>query len=208
MENHPHGPVSESAKVRADSVEPLEIAALTRRLVTGDDHAYRQFYHAYYDRLSRYLLVVTAGNEDTMHEALQRTLMRVVKNIRVFPSEEIFWSWLTVLARSSVTDEHRKRRRYLAFLDRFASHTRTEDSSLNDNIGDERLCELLIRNLASLPPDERSLLERKYFEYRSVRDIAELEQVSEKTIESRLVRVRRKLKNAVLTALHNNEANS
>ena len=38
------------------------------------------------------LLVVTAGNEDAMHEAMQRTMIRVVKNIRVFSSEEIFWS--------------------------------------------------------------------------------------------------------------------
>lgn len=207
MENHPNPLANPPAAAGAGSSDPLDIDALTRRLVSGDDHAYRQFYHAYYDRLSRYLLVVTAGNEDAVHEALQRTLMRVVKHIRVFPSEEIFWSWLTVLARSSVTDEHRRRRRYLAFLDRFASNPSVEDSSLNGDGGGERLRELLNRNLASLPPEERTLLERKYFEHRSVRDIAELEQVSEKTIESRLVRVRRKLKAAVLAALHD-EANS
>ncbi len=190
--------------------EPLDIDALTRRLVHGDERAYRQFYHAYYDRLSRYLWVVTAGNEgevDAMHEALQRTLMRVVKNIRVFSSEGIFWSWLAVLARSSVTDEHRKRRRYLAFLDRFSNEKNVEDSRHPDDADSERLPELLNQNLASLPPEERTLLERKYFEHQSVRDIAELERVSEKTIESRLVRVRRKLKAAVLAALHH-EANS
>ncbi len=207
MENHPHSLDNHSTTVGADSGEPLDIEELTRQLVRGDDHAYRQFYHTYYHRLSRYLLVVTAGNEDAMHEALQRTLMRVVKNIRVFPSEEIFWSWLTVLARSSVTDEHRKRRRYLAFLDRFANNKRIEDSSPNGGGRGERLGELLNHNLASLPPEERTLLERKYFEHRSVHDIAKLEQVSEKTIESRLVRVRRKLKTAVLAALRN-ETNS
>ena len=51
--------------------------------------AYRAFYNAYFDRLSRYLLVVAAGNEDAMREALQGTLMRVVRHIKVFQSEEI-----------------------------------------------------------------------------------------------------------------------
>lgn len=167
-------------------------------MVVGDDHAYRQFHHAYFDRLSRYLLVVTAGNEDAMHEAMQRTMIRVVKNIRVFSSEEIFWSWLTVLARSSVLDENRQRRRYFAFLDRFTRHEEIETAASPD---DGRLSELLTQHLTSLPADERVLLERKYFERRSVREIASLDQVSEKTIESRLSRVRSKLKHAVLTAL-------
>ena len=166
-------------------------------MVAGDDHAYRQFHHTYFDRLSRYLLVVTAGNEDAMHEAMQRTMIRIVKNIRVFSSEEMFWSWLTVLARSSVLDENRQRRRYFAFLDRFTRHEEIASASP----GDGRLGELLHQHLASLPADERVLLERKYFEHRSVREIASLDQVSEKTVESRLSRVRSKLKQAVLTAL-------
>lgn len=170
-------------------------------MVAGDEQAYRLFYHAYFDRLSRYLLVVTSGNEDLMHEALQRTLMRVVRNIRVFSEEEIFWSWLTVLARSSVFDESRQRRRYFAFLDRFARQTKVESPAPQADSGGEHLRELLQRNLAALPSEDRQLLERKYFEHRSVDEIAGLEQVSSKAIESRLTRVRLKLKKAVLAAL-------
>jgi RNA polymerase sigma-70 factor (ECF subfamily) len=163
--------------------------------------AYREFFDAYFSRLSRYLLVVTAGNEDATREALQGTFMRVVKHIKVFSDEATFWSWLTVLARSSLSDDTRKRRRYFAFLDRFTDHATIDRASANDVRGEERLRELLEQNLKILQPEERELLEWKYFDGRSVRDIAGQLQTTEKAIESRLVRVREKLKQAVLAQL-------
>src|SRR5271165_6516075 len=41
---------------------------LTRRMVEGDEEAYRIFYDAYYERLRRYLLVVASGNEDAVRD--------------------------------------------------------------------------------------------------------------------------------------------
>ena len=58
--------------------------------------AYRVFHDTYLDRLWRYLLVVTAGKEDAAREALQAALVRVVRHIKVFPDDAVFWSWLTV----------------------------------------------------------------------------------------------------------------
>ena len=158
--------------------EPPETSVLTRRMAAGDETAYSLFYDAYFDRLWRYLIVVTAGNEDAAREALQATLTRVVRHIRIFSSEPAFWSWLTVLARSALSDQSRKRRRYLAFLERFSQHAAVE-STPHDDRADERLQQLLDRHIA-----------------------AEL-QTSEKTVESRLTRVRQKLKNTVLAELKN-----
>lgn len=173
-------------------------------MVAGDENAYRQFYDAYFNRLSRYLLVVTLGNEDAMREALQATLVRVVRHIKVFQTEEAFWSWLTVLARSSVFDEGRKRRRYFAFLDRFTAHTVVEQSGAKgDVLPVERLQTLLDRHVALLPPDERQLVEWKYVARRSIREIANELQTTEKAVESKLSRVRRNLKDIVLAELKN-----
>ena len=183
--------------------DPWEAAVLTRRMVEGDETAYRQFYEAYFDRLARYLLVVAGGNEDAMREALQATLVRVVRHIKVFRDEPVFWSWLTVLARSAWADEHRKRRRYLAFLDRFTRQVRVESDLAQHDLADQRLQQSLDRSLARLPDDERRLVEWKYHDRRSVREIAAELETSEKAIESRLVRIRRKVKEAVLAELKN-----
>ena len=67
---------------------------------------------------------------------------------------------------------------------------------------DERLRNLLERHVASLPPDERKLIEQKYFVRRAVREIAGELQTTEKAVESKLSRIRRKLKDAVLAELN------
>ena len=168
-------------------------------MVEGEEMAWRTFYDAYFDRLWRYLLVVAAGNEDAAREALQGTLIRVVRHVKAFETEPAFWSWLAVLARSAFTDETRKCRRYLAFLGRFMRWIEVQQSDNGE--ADEHLRALLQRSVAALPADERQLVEDKYFAQRSVREIAEQIQTTEKAVESKLVRIRRKLKDTVLAEL-------
>ena len=170
-------------------------------MVQGDEAAYRAFYDAYYDRLRRYLLVVTAGDEDATREALQSALLRLVRHIKVFPDETTFWGWLTVLARTAFIDQTRRRKRYWSFLERFTRHTAIQSSSPAETTTSPHLLQLLDDHLSTLPQDERDLLEAKYLDGRSVRQIADTLQTSEKAIESRLVRIRRKLKSQLLTRL-------
>jgi RNA polymerase sigma-70 factor (ECF subfamily) len=182
-------------------MEPPDVVTLTRHMVQGEEAAYRAFHDAYIERLYRYLLVVNSGDEEATREALQSALVRVVRYIRVFPSEAVFWSWLTVLARSALSDQSRKRRRYLAFLERFTWHSRAQQAVADDPEADAKLAALLETNLGALPSDERLLLEAKYFERRSVHDIAGDLGLSEKAVDSRLVRIRQKLKAAILDGL-------
>jgi len=181
---------------------PPPIATLTRRMAEGDEMAWRTFYNAYFDRLWRYLLVVASGNEDTAREAMQGALIRVARHVKVFHDETTFWSWLTVVARTAFADETKKRRRYFSFLDRFTSQTKIEFNGISGAQTDERLRTLLERHVKSLPPDEQKLVEQKYFEHRSVREIAVELQTTEKAVESKLSRIRGKLKDAVLAELN------
>ena len=174
----------------------------------GNETAFREFYDAYFNRLFRYLLVVTNGNEESSREALQLTLVRVVRHVKEMDAEEKFWSWLTVLARSALTDESRKQRRYFAFLQKFTGHVENETSAIRDGEADERLRTLLDRKLALLPDDERRLMEQKYISHLSVRAIAEEQLTSEKAVESKLSRVRKKLRDAVLAELKNESSSS
>ena len=178
-----------------------DVPQLTRRMRAGEEAAYREFYHAYYDRLFRYLLVVAAGDLEAAEEALEATLLRVVRYIKVFPAEDAFWSWLTVLARSAFRDHGRKHRRYLAFLERFTRHQVVAESDPESSAAEARLLAALDRSLDALPEDERELVEWKYFDHRPVRDIAAELETSEKAIESRLTRIRRKLKAALTDQL-------
>ena len=184
----------------SDETPPPDIESLTARMARSDESAWREFYDAYFNRLLRYLLVVTNGREEAAREALQLTIMRVVRNIRKFDSEAAFWGWLTVLARSSVVDEARKRNRYLALLDRFF-RAGSIITSGRESDADAHLLRVLGQRVADLPPEERALIERKYFDDGSVKEIADELETTGKAIESRLVRIRRKLKDAIMTQL-------
>lgn len=192
---HPSG---SRAAADSDPREPPDVPALTRAMTKGDEMAYRTFYAAYFDRLLRYLLVVARGDEQAAREALQSALLRVARHIRVFPDEAAFWSWLTVLARTAFADESRKRRRYFAFLERFRLVAEAEDTDMD---ADQALRALLEQKLKELPCEDQELMRRKYFDHRPVRELAAELQTTAKAIESRLSRIRRKLKEAVLGEL-------
>jgi RNA polymerase sigma factor (sigma-70 family) len=174
-------------------------------MAKGEEAAFRAFYAAYGGRLSRYLLVIAHGNEDRASEALQATVVRVARYIKPLPNEEVFWSWLTVLARTSLFDAGRAKRRYLGFLDRFLLHDRLVRDAGREVAEERHLAAVLQEQLDALPADERRLIERKYFEHYSVREIAATANKTEKAIDSLLVRTRQKLRRAVLEALQNED---
>ncbi|MDB6041229.1 MAG: polymerase sigma-70 factor, subfamily [Verrucomicrobiales bacterium] len=172
-------------------------AELTGAMKRKDEEAYRQFFELYFERLLRYLIVCTHGDEDIAREALQLTLIRIVRHIKPVQSEEQLWSWLTVLAHSALVDEKRKRRRQNEILDRIFRRELTEQAPSMET--EASLIPALTYSLAELETEERQLIEAKYFNALSVRQLAI--GTSEKAIESRLGRIRRKLKLAILNRL-------
>ena len=175
------------------------ITLLTRRLAAGEEEAFREFHGLYFDRLHRFLLGVTCGQEQEAQEALQETLLRLLRHRKVFHDEEVFWCWLKVVARNAAYDGQRKNRRYFAVLRSFFIGHRSQGREF---VGDDgRLGTLLEESLGELPPEDRVLLENKYLEGDTVRDLSAVAGVSEKAMESRLLRLRRQLRERILAKL-------
>lgn len=123
--------------------------------------------------------------------------MRVVRHIRVFPSEEVFWSWLTVLARSAFLDRGRRWTRYLRMLSRFAAHPK-------ETVRPEVDCDLGARletAMQTLSPEDRALIEQKYSSGKTARELAGERGLSEKATETRLLRIRRRLREKLIELL-------
>jgi RNA polymerase sigma-70 factor (ECF subfamily) len=177
---------------------PADLPRLTRLMRLGDEDAYREFFRRYFHRLLAYLLSVTSGNETLARDLVQQPMLKIAKHIRVFEEEEAFWRWLTVLARTTAIDEGRKSQRYFAFLERWW-HRRQEEP-ITDS-GTDRVGELLSSGFEKLDPEERAVLEKKYLDDCSVREIAADLGLSEKAVESRLTRARAKLKQLILEGL-------
>jgi RNA polymerase sigma factor (sigma-70 family) len=179
---------------------PDGISALTVRMERNEEEAYREFHRLYFARLLRYLIVVARGDEQRARDALQDTLLRVVKHIKRFDSEETFWSWLTVLARSSLSDQGRKTSRYGSMLERFFQN---QPPPAQGDSHPADLAGLIEAAMEKLEPADRMAVEMKYLEGASVKEIAQSTGLSEKAVESRLARSRKILKETILHHLQN-----
>jgi RNA polymerase sigma-70 factor (ECF subfamily) len=188
----------------APAKEQEGITSLTRRLEAGDENAFREFHKVYAARLYQFLLVVERGNEDEAKEALQLSMLRVVRYARPFESEEVFWDWLKMAARSAARDAGRKTQRYTAMLRLFSREIPAGEPSrltpTNEHLGD-----LLEESLEELVASDRELVEGKYVEGLSVHALAQRSGQSLKATESRLLRVRKKLRESILGKLRQEE---
>jgi RNA polymerase sigma factor (sigma-70 family) len=189
---------------KSDTPPANHVALLTRQLAAGDEAAFREFHEQYFDRLYHFLLVVCRGQEQEAQDALQQTLLRVIRYIRPFESDDVFWCWLKTVARSAARDLNRKEKRYSAFLEKLALRFLLvpQDSHLVEG---DRLTVALEESLAELSEPERHLLEAKYIEGCTVRELGAETGLTLKTIESRLERLRRAVRERVLKKISKNE---
>jgi RNA polymerase sigma-70 factor, ECF subfamily len=176
---------------------------ITRRIAEGDEAAFGTFYNHFFDRLFRYVLVMTRGNEDASREVLQRTMLKVVRYLKPFPSEPMVWSWLTQAAKTAFIDLLRSQKRGPEFVSlEVVEHVSHSQEPAEDE--DTVLEAALEKAVQRLPADEQALIQSVYFAERSHKEIAASLQSTPKAIESRLGRVRQKLRN-LLTGILNDE---
>ena len=181
-------------------VDQAEILHLTRQLAAGDERAFGEFHERYFGRLYQFLLVVVRGQEQQAKDALQETMLRVARYARPFESQEVFWCWLKVLARSAARDAGRKQQRYGRLLERFALRVRLHYSQPSDR-EESLLLAALEESLAELPQGDCDLLKARYVIGNTIKELCLETGTTEKSMESRLGRLRKDLHQRVLRKL-------
>ncbi len=210
----PPGPALPGGLVALPSDHPLtapasrepataDIRALTRAVRRGDQAAFARFYDLYSFRLYKFLLVLARGDESEAREVCQTVLIKLAKRCELFADERKLWAWLCVLARNAYVDRWRAQRR----LDRFVPLDELAAEPGDQLVPEHRLGEHLREALQALPPDERELLQAAYVDQRPLRELAEETGQTYKAVESRLGRLRQKLKEQLLKNLrHENRS--
>ena len=174
-----------------------DIRALTLAIRRGDANAFSRFYDLYCFRLYRFLLVLTRGDENGAREICQSVLIKLAKRFEIFDEETALWAWLSVLAKNAFIDYYRaeQRRKKLLPLEGLSRSFAVEAGS------EHQLSELLRDALATLLPEERELIEAAYVDEQSLQELAEASGQTYKAVESRLARLRHKLKNHLIKHL-------
>ena len=165
-----------------------ETASLTKGLTRCDEAAWRSF-HAHYFRLLESMAIARGVPACEAAEIVQRVYLRVLRHAKVIERENDFQAWLACLVRCEAIDATRRVRRRTWLGERFQQW---QEQGRNDDTitGDGRLNDAM----QTLTDDERSLLTRHYVEGWSQEEIAAAQASSAKAIESKLARLRRRLR--------------
>jgi RNA polymerase sigma-70 factor, ECF subfamily len=179
-----------------------DIQALTRAVRHGDAEAFSRFYDLYSLRVYKFLLVLARGDENEAREVCQAVFVKLAKRCDAFDEERRLWAWLCVLAKNTFVDHCRARQR----RSRFVSFDELPSEPNGPAHPEHRLSEILREALAVLPPEERELLQAAYVDKRPLQELADEAGQTYKAVESRLGRLRQRLKERLLRDLrHENE---
>jgi RNA polymerase sigma-70 factor (ECF subfamily) len=180
-----------------------DIRAMTLAIRRGDAAAFARFYDLYSFRLYRFLLVLARGDENQAREVCQAALTKLAKRFEVFDDERMLWAWLCALAKNTFLDHYRAQRR----RDRFVSLEEMPASRAGAENSTGQLSEILREALAALQPEERELMQAAYIDRQPLQELADASGLTYKAVESRLARLRQKLKEQLLRDLrHENQS--
>lgn len=161
---------------------------LVRRTQAGDRAALAELCSRYLPSLWRFVYTQLRPDETLARDVLGETFLAAIAGIRSLDlGRGSVAAWLTGIARHKLADARRRRTLSSsdALLDALAPAT---DPSLP--LSDQETRDAVLKTMSNLDPDDRLILEWKYLEELSARDIAARLGKSERSAESMLFRAR------------------
>jgi RNA polymerase sigma factor (sigma-70 family) len=202
-------PISGSALLRPSpqseavaNADSARLADLTSAIRRGDEAAFTRFYELYNLRLYKYLLVLAKGDELEAREVLQIVVLKFATKMEVFDEERRLWGWMCRLGRNAFVDRYRSHRRDGRHVVPLAeSGQQPSGEAAADNL----LAHSLDAALASFTAEEAELLRAAYIDDRPLQELANEAGQTYKALESRLGRLRKKLKESMLNHLRHEQ---
>lgn len=174
------------------SVSAKDDHHLVQQLLAGSKQAVRKYYQTYSKQLRSFIATQVHNREDA-EEILQDTLLSALDSLALFSGRSKFFTWLCSIARHEIADYYRRKRiktvvfSKLPFVERFVSRALQPDAAFL-----RREYELRVKQaLGTLLPHYRKVLELKYMDGLSVKEISKQMGMSFKACESVLTRARR-----------------
>ena len=183
----------------------MEDRDVIEQVLRGDNDAFGQLVEKYQTKVYN-LALRMCGNEDDAFDLAQEAFLRAWRSLGSFQFESAFSTWLFRLSSNICLDFLRAKKRRTT-----VSLTMTDDESGESQLDlpdpsktpeeavlaaeDRRL---LAQAMNELPADQRQILTLRAIDDLSYAEIAEILQLQEGTVKSRLSRARTALRNKLL----------
>lgn len=176
-----------------------DISGLTRALKRGEETAFAWLHRQWSGRINRYSFALAAGDEAAASEIAQAVWLRLARHVRQLPDESALWHWIACAARHASIDLRRKGGRYRAVLRRFAERFRPRRADCEDP--DTTTIAALDSALSQLEPEQRAMIESRYFESENLETIAKRHSLTVRAVEGRLARLRQRLRELIASEI-------
>jgi RNA polymerase sigma-70 factor (ECF subfamily) len=181
--------------------------ALARRILGGDEAAFRDVFDRFFPRLYRFALARLPGDPDAARDAVQQTFCNAIERLDTYRGEAALYTWFCQICRNVIADQYRRRERgsvrvvlledqpnARAILESLAASATEEPET---GVLREQVHRIVEATLDALPGRYGEALEWKYVEGLSVREIAQRLKLGEKAAESLLTRARESFREAI-----------
>lgn len=179
----------------------LEDKRLVKQLLAGDQLAFNRFFDDNFARLYRFAIARLSDDPDGARDVAQITLSRAVRKMHTYRAESALFTWLCAICRNEISDWLRRQGRYrdhIVLIEDYPEVQAAVDSfqaPLDD--GPERhyqrveAIRLIQVALDKLPAKYGDVLEWKYVEGRSVKEISARLEIGTEATQSLLARAKR-----------------
>lgn len=179
----------------------LDDKKLIKQLLVGDEPAFERFFEENFARLYRFALVRLSDDPDAAREVAQITLTRAVRKLHTYRAESALFTWLCAICRNETSDWLAKQGRYrehIVLVEDYPEVQAAVDSlQLPEQMSPEHhyrrveLLRLIQVTLDKLPPRYGDVLEWKYIEGHSIKEISGKLDIGDEATQSLLARAKR-----------------
>jgi RNA polymerase sigma-70 factor (ECF subfamily) len=164
---------------------------LVKACSTGDRAAFRLLIHRHEKPLFNAAYRITSNREDAL-DALQQAFLKVHLNLGTFDRSRRFFSWIFKIVVNESLNLVERRKRHAGEDEALERVTATSDPE-KDLESSERDA-MIQGTLIELKPTHRVVIVLRHFNHLSYQEIANITEVPEKTVKSRLFSARQALR--------------
>ena len=179
----------------------LDEKKLVKQLLAGDQRTFDRFFEENFARLYRFAIARLSDDPEGAREVVQITLTRAVRKLDTFRAESALFTWLCAICRNEVSDWLRRQGRYRdhivlvedfpevqAAVDSFQAPLEDSPERHYERVEAMRLIQVA---LDKLPAKYGNVLEWKYVEGHSVKEISAKLNIGTEATQSLLARAKR-----------------
>lgn len=153
-----------------------------------------ELYNRYFDAIFRFVFRRIGGDEMSAADLTQQTFLKAMGNIFKYENRGVpFSSWLYKIAQNEVNLHFRQQKKNTTIeIEEKHIHSMITQAEIGDPNNHEKQ-ELLIHFINELPSDQMDLIELRFFQELSFKEIAEIYAITEANAKMRIYRILEKM---------------